>query len=141
MLRRRGRALLSPDNPAAVFVAAVCVIALAVAGCGRDDFNNPRNFGLDKGKVYGQTFIHEMTHVWQLHNTRMGLTWITDALVSQVLNSLGDSAYTYQPGSAYGDYNLEQQAKIVEDWFAGGMDPNSMLYRYIEGNIRLGNPG
>jgi len=29
-----------PDNPAAVFVAAVCVIALAVAGCGRDDFNN-----------------------------------------------------------------------------------------------------
>ncbi len=108
---------------------------------GRDDFNNPRNFGLDKGKVYGQTFIHEMTHVWQLHNTRMGLTWITDALVSQVLNSLGDSAYTYQPGSAYGDYNLEQQAKIVEDWFAGGMDPNSMLYRYIEGNIRLGNPG
>ncbi len=28
-----------PDYPAAVFVAAVCVVAL-VAGCGRNDFNN-----------------------------------------------------------------------------------------------------
>ena len=40
MLRRRGRALLL-HNPAAVFVAAVCVmVAVVVAGCGRNDFNN-----------------------------------------------------------------------------------------------------
>jgi hypothetical protein len=44
MLWRRGRALFLPDNPAAVFVAAVGVVAvLALAGCGRDDFkNDPR---------------------------------------------------------------------------------------------------
>ena len=40
MLRRRGRALLLPVYPAAVFVAAVFVCVLLVAGCGRNDFNN-----------------------------------------------------------------------------------------------------
>jgi hypothetical protein len=40
MLRRRGRALLE-HRPATVLVAAVVVlVALAVAGCGRNDFNN-----------------------------------------------------------------------------------------------------
>jgi hypothetical protein len=32
--------MLLPDYPAAVFVAAVCLGALVVAGCGRNDFNN-----------------------------------------------------------------------------------------------------
>jgi hypothetical protein len=40
MLRRRGRALLLLDYPAALLVAAVIVGALVVAGCGRNDFNN-----------------------------------------------------------------------------------------------------
>jgi hypothetical protein len=40
MLRRRGRALLLPVYPAAVFVAAVFLCAIVVVGCGRNDFNN-----------------------------------------------------------------------------------------------------
>jgi hypothetical protein len=94
-----------------------------------------------------------MAHVWQIHNTRMGITWTTDGLVSQVLNTIGGSAYDYQPGRAYGDYNLEQQAAIVEDWYTQSYTPvstgpgvwqeavESPLYYYIERNIRVGDPG
>jgi hypothetical protein len=110
-----------------------------------------------EGKRWGETFIHEMTHVWQVHNTRMGLSWITDALVSQTFNSLLGDAYDYDAGKSFGDYNLEQQGDIVADWYAAGWVPNpsptpgspwiwveavtSPLYTYIEGNIRVGNPG
>jgi hypothetical protein len=37
---RRGRALVALVNPAAVFVAAVCVAAVTITACGRDDFEN-----------------------------------------------------------------------------------------------------
>jgi hypothetical protein len=60
------------------------------------------------------------------------------------------AAYDYGPaGPPFGDFGLEAQAQIVQDWFAGRrqhngplnnpqMDPTSPYYRYIVGNIRLG---
>jgi len=53
-------------------------------------------------------------------------------------------------GLDYSSFNLEQQAQIMSDWFAGAKPPgtnqtgiekdvNSPYFRYITGNIRVGH--
>jgi hypothetical protein len=109
-------------------------------------FNDPRSFGVSAGQIRGEVFIHELVHAWQIHHTHWDIAWLADALATQ----LADDPYNYGPaGPAYGNFNLEQQAQIVSDWFAGrdpstrqvtkpAMDQSSPYFRYIEGNIWLG---
>jgi hypothetical protein len=88
-------------------------------------------------KTPGQVFIHELTHAWQIKH--MGVP-------NYFCEVLGGTQ-TYDPGPAGGDWNsfgLEQQATMVDRWFAGAldsqtqMDDKSAYFRYIRDNIRVG---
>ncbi|HEX2203027.1 MAG TPA: hypothetical protein VHG91_07005 [Longimicrobium sp.] len=83
-------------------------------------------------------FIHELTHVWQGRWRRNVFDYMVDSVASQFRQ--GQDAYVYVPGRPWGDYNAEQQASIVQDWFSGGMDEKDPLFVYIAANIRTGTP-
>ncbi|HEY3410012.1 MAG TPA: hypothetical protein VGK53_17720 [Propionicimonas sp.] len=95
----------------------------------------------------GQLFIHELTHVWQIHQSSFLPGLLCNALTNQVTTIGGDMGiYQYgPPDRAWSDFNLEQQASIVDDWFAGSgrSHPNasseeSPYFGYIRDNIRAG---
>jgi hypothetical protein len=77
------------------------------------------------------SFIHEMTHVWQFgkgYNVKLSSLWAQS----------GGSGYGFVPGQAWDDYNVEQQAKIVENWYFAGMSTTAVEFPYIEKVIRRG---
>lgn len=64
-------------------------------------------------------FIHEMTHVWQYQNkvldpVKAGI----EIALAHKFNYMAGYAYTLESGRAFTSYNMEQQASIVEDYFA-----------------------
>jgi hypothetical protein len=96
------------------------------------------------------TFIHELTHVWQGMNSGWAWNYVCNSLWHQA--TMGDSAYDYGPivgakvhgkvqPTKWSQYNVEMQAKIVEDWFAGRTkskipkDHKDWRYRFIRDNI------
>jgi hypothetical protein len=87
------------------------------------------------------TFIHELTHVWQLHNNPGESDWVARAFAAKINNV----PYAYGPaGPPYSGFNIEQQAQIVQDWFtnseAAGHELDADPYFiYIRDNIRTGN--
>jgi hypothetical protein len=62
------------------------------------------------------TFIHEFVHVWQYYHgiTKLSAIWLA-------VRHLGDyeMAYPYDlsDGDDLTDFNIEQQAAIIEDWW------------------------
>jgi hypothetical protein len=91
------------------------------------------------------TFIHELTHVWQGHHSTFSWQYMVNSILSQgraiIFHGSRGKAYEFKAGKAWGDYNVEQQAYIVQSWFADGMKTDSELYVYITENIRAGRPG
>jgi len=99
------------------------------------------------------TFIHELTHVWQYYHgdwvklsSVKAQAWevITEITAPIELTPKGlkvgkaFDAYGYRPldhSKSWDDYNSEQQAHIVEDW-NWKRDVNSELYPFIAGVIR-----
>ncbi|WP_420630326.1 hypothetical protein [Candidatus Leptofilum sp.] len=89
--------------------------------------------------------FHELTHVWQAERHILREIFFYHAAVGR--------EYSFEHGRQWSEYNLEQQASIVEAWLlgrirkAGGVftgDRNrlaigSPLFRYINGNIRTSN--
>ena len=86
------------------------------------------------------TFIHELTHVWQGYHGLLGWAYMAQSLLSQgyAILTLGDRnrAYDYKPGGAWEDYNVEQQALLVQDWYLNGMKEDDERFAYIAGHIR-----
>lgn len=86
-------------------------------------------------------FIHELTHVWQgQHLVPFMLNSAAHQSLS-VINNGGNvaargDAYSYTLGRPWGQYNVEQQASIVADWFVRGRQTSDSRYRYIRDNIR-----
>ena len=97
------------------------------------------------------TFIHELTHVWQYH---VG-DWVkTSSVAAQAWEELTDrieyskggprvvvvnDAYEYaplDPSKSWDDYNAEQQAHIVEDWNLHGRRQNDPLFPFVSEVIR-----
>jgi hypothetical protein len=78
--------------------------------------------------------IHELTHVWQGHHHFFTWGYVFNSLWHQAID--GSNAYNYTAGQPWRDYNVEQQAKIVEDWFVNGQQTSDPLYQYIRDNIR-----
>jgi hypothetical protein len=74
--------------------------------------------------------VHEMTHVWQYAHGRQ-------VKGSSVWASTFGS-YDFTPGDAWIDYNVEQQASIVEKWHHRGMHKDDELFPYIYGVIWVG---
>jgi hypothetical protein len=115
---------------------------------GASAFDDPRRY---PDGQYGQVFVHELVHTCQIQHTNMDLALLADAFASKVCEATGGNPYAYGPaGPAYSDFNLEQQAQIVSDWFAGSVpsgsnqtrtpkDKNSPYFRYINENLRIGN--
>lgn len=114
-------------------------------------FDDPRRY---HSGMYGQTFIHELVHACQIQHTKMDIVLLADALSSKVCEATGPSPYLYGvAGFDYTRMNLEQQAQVVSDWFAGvaqnshditnhtgeAKDTNSPYFRYINDNLRTGN--
>lgn len=63
------------------------------------------------------TFVHELTHAWQIEHFE--LAWyLREATSNQVLSS---DAYSYvcDPAKKLSDYNAEQQAEVVRNAFEG----------------------
>jgi hypothetical protein len=88
--------------------------------------------------------IHELAHVWQgQHGVPMG--YVLNSAFHQSIAAItngGDvaPAYSYSSGLKWRQYNCEQQASIVEDWYGAGAQATSALYTYIQNNVRPGNP-
>lgn len=108
----------------------------------------------------GQLLIHELVHAWQIANHTFTPHYYCDA-VATAAGTTGDdmSAYWYgDAGPEWGAFGTEQQGSIVDQWFAGNMDPDTRsrqrgytpmneeeygasgnpYYRYIRDNIRRG---
>ena len=112
----------------------------------------------------GQLLIHELTHAWQIAHESFTPSYYCRALSTAVGTVGGDmSAYSYgSAGPPWGDFGTEQQASIVDEWFAGSAFPNGSgvdirrqgrfpmrhadvdgpnqnpYFRYLRDNIRAG---
>lgn len=106
---------------------------------GPASFADPRVHGSpDEGLEYGEMFVHELAHAWQLDRAELRLSLLADALRCRIVELTGGDPYEYRPGRPFAAYGLEQQAQIVSDWFrrhhralgspAARRDPR---YRYI----------
>ncbi|MDD3597209.1 hypothetical protein [Sulfuricurvum sp.] len=82
-------------------------------------------------------FIHEMTHVWQSQN---GYEVLETGLTLQAMyESYTDdhtvaNPYDYQldPNKTFKDYNMEQQGKMMQDYFSKKSNLNPELQRIVE---------
>ncbi len=76
-------------------------------------------------KLHAETLVHELVHVWQGVHSKWAYTYVFRSAWHQVRS--GEAAYSYDKAeaalerSSWGDYNPEQQAQIIEDWFSDGM--------------------
>jgi hypothetical protein len=95
---------------------------------------------------WAMSFVHELTHAWQIAHTAFLAEIIWEAAVNEVKGKT--AAYTYTlDGRAWSGYGIEQQAEILEDWYmihASNLDSEQALqdprFRYIQNHIRLGQP-
>jgi hypothetical protein len=92
------------------------------------------------------TFVHELTHAWQIKHHAFFAELIWEAAVNEVKGKT--AAYTYTlDGRVWSGYGAEQQASIVQDWYSihaddlGGQAAlQDARFPYIQNNIRLGQP-
>jgi hypothetical protein len=89
------------------------------------------------------TLIHELTHVWQGHHSHFAWEYMIKSMIAQghaiLVTGDRENAYTYKLGKPWDDYNVEQQACIVADWFEGGMKNTDERFTFIVNNIRAGH--
>lgn len=87
-------------------------------------------------------FIHELTHVWQGVNRLTPLNYIVDSVYHQVRD--GDHAYDLDNADigtkAWGKFNAEQQAMIVENWYVAGRSESDAAFPYVRDHIRTRTP-
>jgi hypothetical protein len=78
----------------------------------RQDYSNP-----SVDEETRAIFIHEMTHVWQFYHDYHKIA----QAVWQYVSNFGDysKSYIYDVSASkdFDDYNMEQQAAIVQDWW------------------------
>ena len=104
----------------------------------------PTHFkGMNMTPHGARLLVHELTYVWQSEHSGSRLAYRCGARVKYALELLaaqaarGQNAYVYAPGKNWDDYNPEEQAEIVADWFfRDGRSENSTLFPYIRDHIR-----
>lgn len=92
-----------------------------------------------------------MIALLQLFHSPTRVELLAEVLATKLCEAGGGYPYSYgAAGPPFGDFNMEQQASIVEDWWAGRhsqtrqlgeippKDLNSPYFRYVNGNIRIG---
>jgi hypothetical protein len=116
---------------------------------GKASYHDPLHDTNNAYPSVGQLLVHELTHAWQIKNTHWSLSLLASALASKVCEIGGGHPYDFGKDATkpFGDFNLEQQAHIVDAWFDncakdgnGNIidDISSPWYHYIAGNIRVG---
>jgi hypothetical protein len=95
-------------------------------------------FGLSGSLEDRKLLIHELTHVWQGEHSSHSWDYVVESAWNQALS---DDAYAYdhQHLLPWGNYGPEQQAQIVEDWYADGMreaESEDRRFYYIVKYIR-----
>jgi hypothetical protein len=99
----------------------------------------PEYFTINNEEM-AQTFIHEMTHVWQYQ--RGGTSYISISLGTQIAAHVRrrnrNFAYDYQvnPGQSFFDFTPEQQAFLVENYFAMLRDQSAIPRDQAAGRLR-----
>lgn len=97
--------------------------------------------GADRAGI-GDTFIHELTHVWQGFHSTLGWEYMINSMIAQghaiLTKGNRNHAYDYKPGKGWKEYNVEQQALLVQDWFKNGMSEDDERFTYIAKHIRKG---
>lgn len=97
--------------------------------------------GADRAETR-DTFIHELTHVWQGYHSTFGWEYMVNSMIAQghalLTEGNRNRAYDYSPGEPWDDYNVEQQALLVQDWYRNGMREDDERYTYIVNHIRAG---
>jgi hypothetical protein len=104
---------------------------------GEDTNTYSLNVGPDLFKGMEQHYkaflIHELVHVWQSCHSAWAPSFIFSSIWHQATSK---DAYAYSPGEPWDDYNVEQQAHIVQDWFVRGQSDTDSLFPYIRDAIR-----
>jgi len=86
----------------------------------------PNDPGPAGGVYHLAHMVHEMVHVWQYLHMGIGLyspRWLNRRY-----------HYTLEDGKRFGDYGLEQQAAMFEDFFRAG---NGLPFRWVEDDPSL----
>lgn len=102
----------------------------------------PQNFSINTPDM-AQTLIHEMTHVWQYQHG--GTSYISISLGAQIAAQISQGnrnfAYAYQisPGQSFFDFMPEQQALLVENYFAMLRDQAAIPAHQAAGEPRTYN--
>jgi hypothetical protein len=73
-----------------------------------------------------EKFVSGLTHVWQRRHA------------PAEIRAGGSASEQYEVGKPWRTYSLQQQARMVADWVAGGMQLSDPRASYISRNIRAG---
>ncbi len=91
--------------------------------------------GMERGRL-AALLVHETAHVWQGFNARFALSYVAGSAAAQLRRGL--DAYAYEPGGPWGRYNPEQQASVIEHWFAAGEREDDPRFPYLRDHVRRG---
>ena len=93
--------------------------------------------GMERSRRLRGLLIHELAHVRQGEAGLWSSAFMLRSIWCQTWAAIRrGSAYDYAPGREWGEYGVEQQASIVEDWYLGGEREDDALYRYVRDHVR-----
>lgn len=101
----------------------------------------------DKGdSLYSQGsdsdwLVHEMGHVYQ--NQKDGFGYFPTAMWEQLTQGKGAYQYQIEPGKEFGQYGIEQQATIIQNYYQGSISASSVpdVEKMLCGEGLLGETG
>ena len=80
-----------------------------------ESFKDPLHYTNATYPEFGQVLMHELGHAWQIHHAGP-IDFVIEAVPPQVTGA------EYDPGNGsklWNEYSVEQQATIVDRWYAG----------------------
>ncbi|MDA8243878.1 MAG: hypothetical protein M0025_07130 [Elusimicrobia bacterium] len=63
--------------------------------------------------------VHEMTHVYQYQKD--GWSYAAKSVIEQLRKGQGAYSYQLEPGKPFNKYGIEQQARMVQDYYSGSL--------------------
>ncbi len=147
-LATRTRRLTPTESDAAAFIFQQSLdlssIRIIVSRFTGPPFTVGNNIRTRTSQLPLQTIIHELTHVWQYQTKGMG--YVSDSVFHQGKAALfsssrgGAYSYTITPGKALHRYTAEQQASIVEHYFASSKLRQDLGYQKLIDELRRTRP-
>ena len=124
-------------------------VAGSTVNLGNKGYYNPMgviNF-YQTGEIPGQVLIHEITHVWQIHHsadiyfTLNSFKNQGEVLIERISGGDPQSVYQFDctTGTPWEDFNLEQQAGIVEFCYFKRENPTTPFPTYCEEPLVVAN--